>query len=138
MFWNTMQVFNDLYIFGLQINLEICGFTLIEHHVPSFPNLKRKQKLDIILWGLYIDNLELKLEKSWSKLNYINKFTINIYVFLSVHTFILFIKYTLTYHLWREKILDKALVVFWSDPWTKKQTFAKYMVVDGYKLTVLV
>ena len=45
--------------------------------------------------------------------------TINIYVFLSVHTFILFIKY-IYIQLWREKILDKALVDFWSHPWTKK------------------
>ena len=65
---------------------------------------------------------------------------LRILIFMFSYLYILsyYLSNTLTYHLWREKILDKALVVFWSHPWTKKQTFTKYMVVDGYKLTVLV
>ena len=43
-------------------------FDLIEHYVPSFPNLNRKQKLDIILRGIDIDNPELKhLNKTLTK-----------------------------------------------------------------------
>ena len=36
-----------------------------------------------------------------------------------------------------EKIIDKAFMVFWSNPWTNKY-FAKYLMVDGDKLTVSV
>ena len=43
-------------------------FDLIEHYVPSFPNLNKKQKLDIILRGIDIDNPELKhLNKTLTK-----------------------------------------------------------------------
>ena len=31
-------------------------FTLIEHHVPNFPNWTKKKKLDLILRGIYPDN----------------------------------------------------------------------------------
>ena len=33
-------------------------FDLFEHYIPNFPNLNRKQKLDIILRGINIDNEE--------------------------------------------------------------------------------
>ena len=33
-------------------------FDLFEHFIPNFPNLNRKQKLDIILRGINIDNAE--------------------------------------------------------------------------------
>ena len=31
-------------------------FTLIEHHVPNFPNWTKKKKLDLLLRGIYPDN----------------------------------------------------------------------------------
>ena len=43
-------------------------FGLIEHYIPSFPNLNQKQKLDIILRGIYIDNPEfIGLNKTLTK-----------------------------------------------------------------------
>ena len=43
-------------------------FGLIEHYIPNFPNLNKKQKLDIILRGINLDNPEfIGLNKTLTK-----------------------------------------------------------------------
>ena len=53
-------------------------FSLIEHYVPKFKRLNKKQKLDIILRGINIDDSEL--------------FQTNVTLTLAVQNFILLTK----------------------------------------------
>ena len=51
-------------------------FDLIEHNIPKFPNLNKKQKLDIILRGLDIDNPEfIQLNNTLTK--YVQNFILS-------------------------------------------------------------
>ena len=82
----------------------------------------RTTLLQFKLSHIVIVNLICRLFKLWGShfnTNSANLILLIFMFFLSVHTFILFIKY-IYIQLWREKILDKALVDFWSHPWTKK------------------